>query len=110
MVKLFLTQVINLTDMFLASKKNLIALIIALLISIGFLWLVFTPPSIFNMLPFEIHQALTDDWKSEKVFIQIFDVCSAVIVLILSYVIIRNGFTTWGLFSDKKRTNTPNSL
>jgi hypothetical protein len=88
--------------MFLINKKNIVAFIIALIITVGFLWAVFTPPSIFNMLPFEIHQAITDNWKSEKSFIQIFDICSAIILFILSYRIIRSGLSTWGLSSEKK--------
>jgi hypothetical protein len=89
--------------MFKTNKKNIAAFTIALVITIGFLWAVLTPPSVFNFLPSEIHnKSMRSSGISENQFIKIFDICSAIIVLILSYIIARNGLTAYRIFELKK--------
>lgn len=90
--------------MFSLNKKNIISLIIAIIISGVFLWAVLTPPSLFNFLPYQIHEGMKSDKISENLFIKIFDICSAIIVLILSYILTRNFLTTFGYFSEKEKT------
>jgi len=84
--------------MFTLNKRNIIALLLASLITIGFLWCVFTPPSLFNALPFEIHESMHSNLSSENIFIRQFDVFSAIILFVLSYIILRNCFKTFDLF------------
>ena len=65
--------------------RNIISLLLALLITIGFLWAVFTPPSIFNILPFEIHEAFDPGGSSESTFIKVFDICFAIVLFVIVY-------------------------
>lgn len=58
---------------------------IALALAGGFLWLVLNPPSVFNMLPFTIHEAINLGGTSEKTFIIVFDVITSFLVLIVGY-------------------------
>jgi hypothetical protein len=101
--------------MFKINKKNVVALIVALGLTTGFLWAVLTPPSIFNFLPYEIHESIRSTNMSEidfikifdigsamVLFIKIFDIGSAMVLLILSYFLARNCFTAYGIFSNKK--------
>ena len=88
--------------MFILNKKNVVSLILALIISGGYLWAVFTPPSVFNMLPVTLYESRTSDPHFENTFIIQFDIFFAVVVLILSYILARNFFTTFGYFSEKK--------
>ena len=88
--------------MFILNKRNIISLILALLLAGGFLWAVLTPPSIFNALPFEIHKSFDPGGSSESDFIIGFDVFSAVIVFFISYILARNCFKAYKLFSDNK--------
>jgi len=84
-----------------SKKRNTASLILALIIAGGFLWAVLTPPSLFNFLPFQIHESMRPTSISEDLFIKIFDICSAAIILILSYILALSGFATYGLFSEK---------
>lgn len=58
---------------------------IAVLISGFFLWWVLTPPSVFNMLPFAIHQAINPEGVSENIFIAVFNMVIALLLLVFSY-------------------------
>jgi len=88
--------------MFILSKRNIISFILASLLAGGFLWAVLTPPSLYNALPFEIHESFDPGGSSETAFIKGFDICSAVIAFIVSYILARNCFKAYNLFSDKK--------
>lgn len=55
------------------NKTNIISLILASLLAGSFLWAVLTPPSIFNALPFEIHESFDPGGSSETAFIKGFD-------------------------------------
>ncbi len=87
--------------MLLLNKKNISSLITATILSGIFLWTVLTPPSLFNFLPYQIHQAMKSDAISEQLFIELFDIFSAIIIFTLSYILARNYFTTFGYFSVK---------
>lgn len=73
-------------------KSKIWAAIIALLIAGIFLGLVLTPPSVFNMLPSAIHEAVNPEGEgnSEQVFIITFDVIVALLLLLLSYRMVLN--------------------
>jgi hypothetical protein len=47
-----------------------------------FLWAVLTPPSVFNMLPFAIHEAISPAGNSEQAFIIAFDLLFALLLFI----------------------------
>ena len=66
-------------------KSKAWSCIIAILISGLFLWLVLSPPSVFNMLPFAIYEAINPGGPSESTFIIVFDVTIALLLLIFSY-------------------------
>lgn len=72
--------------MFSISKKSVIAAVLALLISLSFLWSVLTPGSIYNFWPLSIHESGDSNKISEKSFIRTFDILSAFIILILAYI------------------------
>ena len=67
------------------KKINIWALIIALALTGIFLWSVLNPPSVFNFLPFAIHEAIDFGGTSEKTFIIVFDVITSVLILIAGY-------------------------
>ncbi len=90
--------------MFSLNKKNIVSLIIAIIIAGGFLWAVLTPPSLFNALPLSIYDSRHSDVSSESDFIRKFDVCFAIGLLVLSYILSRNFFTTFGYFPEKEKT------
>jgi len=70
------------------KKINLIAALIALAVASVFLYSVLTPPSMFNFLPFAIHEALflkvTENGVTstieEGTFIKIFDTVFTVLI------------------------------
>ncbi len=84
--------------MFLVSRRNIIVLILSIIIAVGFLWAVLTPPSIFNFLPYAIHESMKTNAISENNFIRVFDICSSMVVFVLSYILSRNAFSVYGLF------------
>ena len=84
--------------MFKLNRRNIIALLLALIITAAFTWCVFTTPSLFNALPIEIHDSMGLKPHSESVFVRLFDVCSAIILFILSYIFSRNCFKIYKLF------------
>lgn len=69
-------------------KINLLALLLAVLISIGLLVFALTTPSAFNFLPFAIHQAIFRDVIMEKSFIVIFDILTALFLVWFFYKIL----------------------
>jgi hypothetical protein len=69
------------------NKRNVASLTFALIIAGGYLWAVLTPPSIFNMLPLVLYDSRHSDVSSESDFIRKFDICFAVFLLILSYIL-----------------------
>jgi hypothetical protein len=78
----------------LMKRINVIAGLIALIVSAGFLYLALTPPSMFNFLPFAIHEALflkvTEGGEvsssiEEGTFIKIFDIVFAGMLFWLIY-------------------------
>lgn len=70
-------------------RNKIIAFIIAALISTSFLWItIFSGPSAFNIIPFEIHEAISPGGSSESFFIRVFDIAIAILLFILSYRII----------------------
>lgn len=83
--------------MFTPNKRNVVSLILAMFLAGLFLWAVLNPPSIFNSLPYEIHEAIDPGGVSETVFIKRFDICSAVLVFIICYLMVRNCFKTYKL-------------
>jgi asparagine N-glycosylation enzyme membrane subunit Stt3 len=79
-----------------AAHTKIIAFIIALLLPALFLWItVFSGSSVFNLLPFEIHEAINPGGASEGTFIVIFDVIVAILLIIPIYKIVK------GLFNNK---------
>jgi hypothetical protein len=89
--------------MFKLNRRNVVSLIMGLVLSIGFLWGVLTPPSSFNFIPYAIHQMMRSSSVSENSFITVFDYCFAVVVLILGYILARNAFAAYNVFSDKRK-------
>ena len=83
--------------MHLINKRNIVALIVSIIITIAFLRSVFPPPSGFNLSPFVIHDEMYSFGVSENTFIRNFDYCFAVFVLILSYFLARKVFEVYGL-------------
>lgn len=69
-------------------KSKVLVFTVSTLISGIFLWLVLNSPSIFNMLPFAIHEAINPGGSSEKTFIVLFDVLVALLLFVLSYKVI----------------------
>jgi len=55
-------------------------------------------------LPFQIHESMRPASISENLFIKIFDICSAVL-LILSYILTRSGFAAYEVFSEGSNNN-----
>lgn len=92
--------------MFLIDKKNIVSIIAAIIIAGGFLWAVLTPPSLFNALPFSIYYAWHSDVSSESDFIRKFDVCFAIGVLVVSYILARKFLADFGCFSRKRKVGT----
>ena len=69
-----------------AASAKTIAIILSLLLPTLFSWItVFSGASAFNLLPFEIHEAINSGGTSERAFIIIFDV---IIVAILAFIAI----------------------
>jgi hypothetical protein len=75
-------------------KNKIIIVLIAVVITAGFLYWTLTPPSIFNFIPFSIHQAffkkVTENGEvinivSENSFIKLFDVFISLIVFWITY-------------------------
>lgn len=74
---------------------NPIAALVAVLIAGTFLYSVLTPPSMFNFLPFAIHEAfflkVTENGVSSSIeegtFIKIFDTAVAVLIFWLAYIV-----------------------
>ena len=60
------------------SRAKIVALVVSLVVAVGFLLLVFRKPSVFHLLPYSIHQALLRDAIKESTFIDIFDVLFSV--------------------------------
>lgn len=87
--------------MFKINKKNIAAVIVALVTSLAFLLAVLSPPSVFNLLPAELHESMESPVVSENSFVRIFDVCSSVVLMIIAYIAARNCFTAFGLFNEK---------
>lgn len=67
------------------SRKKILVVLISLVVSGMFLWAVLTPPSVFNMLPFAIHEAVSPGGNSEQVFIIVFDLLFALLLFIGSF-------------------------
>ncbi len=76
------------------KKINIISALIALAVAMVFLYSVLTPPSMFNLLPFAIHEAffmkITERGEvsssiEEGTFIKIFDTVAAVALFWLIY-------------------------
>lgn len=66
------------------TKKNAVSNLIGLIIAAIFLYLALTPPSLFNLIPFAIHQALiSDGFIKESTFIIIFDIAFAFLIFYL---------------------------
>ncbi len=61
------------------------AFIVSLIVVGLFLFLVLIKPSIFNMLPFAIHEAINPGGTSEALFIVIFDIAAALLLFVFSY-------------------------
>ncbi|RZK39760.1 MAG: hypothetical protein EOO90_17440 [Pedobacter sp.] len=73
------------------ERTKILAFIIALILPTLFLWItVFSGASAFNLLPFEIHEAINPGGASENTFIIVFDVIVAILLIIPSYLIVRN--------------------
>jgi hypothetical protein len=66
-------------------RPKVLVFLVPTLISGLFLWLVLNPPSVFNMLPFAIHEAINPGGSSEKIFIIVFDILIALLLFVLSY-------------------------
>ena len=72
------------------KRTKILAVIIALLLPTLFLWFtVFSGASAFNLLPFEIHEAINPGGSSESTFIILFDVIVAVLLFIPIYKIVK---------------------
>lgn len=76
------------------KRVNIWALMIALVLAGVFLWLVLNPPSVFNMLPFAIHETVNPGGASEKTFIIVFDVIASLLILMVGYRIVSKMFKT----------------
>ena len=82
----------------MVNMRNTISLLLALLITTAFLWAVLTPPSIFNILPFAIHEAFDPGGSSESTFINVFNICFAIVLFAIVYLLAKSGFKTYGIF------------
>lgn len=79
------------------NKINIIAVLVALVVAGFFLYSVLTPPSMFNFLPFAIHEALflkvTENGVSSSIeegtFIKIFDTVVAALIFWLVYAVMK---------------------
>jgi len=89
--------------MFKLNKRNIASLVVGILLTIGFLLCVFNPPSSFNFIPYALHQMMRPTSVSENSFIKVFDICFAVVVFIVTYILTRNAFAAYNVFSDKKK-------
>lgn len=75
-----------------------ISFAIAFIVALGFLWLtVFNGDSIFNLLPFQIHESFNPGGQTEGTFIVFFDCFVALGIMIL-------GYLTLNKFFGKKRS------
>jgi hypothetical protein len=85
--------------MFSINKRNIIALLTAIIVSGAFLWIVvLCPPSGFNMLPLTFYDESSG--ITETQFIKRFDLGFAIFLLGLTYVLARNCFKAYGLFKS----------
>jgi hypothetical protein len=75
-------------------KNKIITILVAVVITAGFLYWTLIPPSIFNFIPFSIHQAffkqVTENGEvinivSESIFVKLFDVFVSLIVFWITY-------------------------
>jgi hypothetical protein len=70
-------------------RKNILPIILSAAIAIIFLYIVLTPPSAFNMIPFAIHEWLFKGIIKEVTFIVIFDIITSVILFFIGFYIFR---------------------
>ena len=77
----------------------IVALIIAILITCGYLLAILNPPSFFNIIPYTIHESINKGGGGEATFIEVFDYCFAVILLMLSYILARDVLKAYRVFS-----------
>jgi hypothetical protein len=88
--------------MFKVTAKNIVSLIIAVLITFGFLWAaLLSPPSILNILPYQIHESIDPGGSNEGTFIKVFDFVLIPVILLTSYILARKAFTVYNLFVEK---------
>lgn len=66
-------------------RIKIIAIAISLILSLLFLKMVLTPPSVFNLLPYSIHRSFSPDGSGEKMFIIIFDLIIALLLFYITY-------------------------
>lgn len=75
-------------------KINFIAALISVIIAGFFLYSVLTPPSMFNFLPFAIHEAFfLNSSIEEGTFIKIFDIIMSVLIFWIVYLAVRKIIT-----------------
>ena len=67
------------------SMPKIGAFIVSVIVAGLFLSFVLKKPSIFNMLPFAIHEAINPGGTSEALFIIIFDIAIALLLFVFSY-------------------------
>lgn len=73
-----------------STKYRVLLFIIALLLSSLFLLFVLTVPNMFNMLPFAIHESINSNGKFEQMFIVMFDVVIAILLLLVIYKVLHS--------------------
>lgn len=68
------------------QNKKLVAFMLALILPGLFLWsTVFTGASAFNLVPYEVHEAISPGGATESDFIVFFDVLIALLLIIPGY-------------------------
>ena len=72
------------------TKYRVLLFIVALLLSSLFLLYVLTTPNIFNMLPFAIHEFINPNGDFESIFIVMFDIVVAILILLVTYRVLYN--------------------
>lgn len=70
------------------SQSKVLAFSTAIAIATLFLYFTLKENSIFNIIPFAIHEAISPGGKFETAFITIFDVIIALLLLLISYKIV----------------------
>ena len=70
-------------------KIKLISIMIAIVLTTIFLYNVLTPPSLFNLIPYSIHETFWKGHSGESTFIISFDILFGLLIFLLVYKLAR---------------------